>query len=211
MENFRTLNAQPISITPRLREILMELNEKRDLVIEYQTYDKEYDYSYVKSVSLQRDPEEVGENISMLFDFMIPREDWDSEYNALNGWINTLTKIGILIFQVSRIDSKMMRGCSLSSIPYPTIIINRSETTYSRIYSLLHEFAHIITQDDDNFALMTEYSNKPDLEKFVDAVAAAILIPKNQLLNDPIVKTHNSAESEMDGSRIKKIATKILG
>ena len=34
VENFRTLNAQPISITPRLREILMELNEKRDLVID---------------------------------------------------------------------------------------------------------------------------------------------------------------------------------
>ncbi len=60
VENFRTLNAQPISITPRLREILMELNEKRDLVIEYQTYDKEYDYSYVKSVSLQKIQKKLG-------------------------------------------------------------------------------------------------------------------------------------------------------
>ena len=117
VENFRTLNAQPISITPRLREILMELNEKRDLVIEYQTYDKEYDYSYVKSVSLQKDPEEVGENISMLFDFMIREKHWDSEYNALNGWINTLTKIGILIFQVSRIDSKIMSRMFIVEYP----------------------------------------------------------------------------------------------
>ena len=56
---------------------------------------------------------------------------------------------------------------------------------------------------------MTEYSNKPDLEKFVDAVAAAILIPKNQLLNDPIVKTHNSADQKWTEAELKKLQRKF--
>jgi Zn-dependent peptidase ImmA (M78 family) len=209
IENFRTIKSHPIVLTPILRETLLEIREKRDFVVEYKNYDKEYDYSFVKSINLESEPEEVGKEISKIFMFDIPRSKWKDDYEAFNQWVNTLTKLGILVFQVSKIDLDIMRGFSISDIPYPAIIINRSDKPMGRIFSLLHEFAHIISKSDNNFALSSDYSNDIPLEKFVNAVAAAILIPNNELLQQSVVISHNSSNFVWSEDELNRLHRKF--
>ena len=195
IEDFRTPNSHKVKYSPKLRKAIINVKKKHELAVDFKNYDKEYDYSYVNLISLENNVKDVVKTISDLIQINLKdRKLWKNKYTALNGWIKAIQAKGILIFQLSHIDTNEMRAFSISETIYPVIALNRGDSPFGRIFSLLHEFCHIMLkkggictynfQDEDHFGI----------EKFCNAVAGEVLVPKSSLLEQNIIKKHGSSE-----------------
>ena len=187
--DFRTIESDRVKFTPRLRDEIQKIKEKRLLAVRFQDYDKDYDYSYVSSIQLDQNPESVAMNLLKIVNLdMADRNDWKNKYDAFNTWKKRFKNLGILIFQISGIDTREMRGFSISKIPYPSIILNRSDSVFGRIFTLVHEFCHLLLKKGGICTIKPEDDIHSEVERFCNAIAGAALVPKETLLNINLVK-----------------------
>jgi len=109
-----------------------------------------------------------------------------TDYEAFNYFRTVIEKIGILVFQAVDIELSEMRGISVFEEIYPIIVVNRNDSPNARIFTLIHELAHIITRTAGicDYNGMTEASSL-DVEKRCNQIAAQALVPENAL------KSHN--------------------
>lgn len=103
---------------------------------------------------------------------------WRSPNDALNGWREALERVGTLVFQASRIALSEMRAISISERPLPYILLNSADTPNGRIFSLLHEFVHVVLENGERTD-STKPAETQKVEVFCNAVASAILMPEH--------------------------------
>jgi len=115
---------------------------------------------------------------------MQDRRRWVDVYDALNGWKSAVEAAGALVFQVSGVPVKEMRGCSISVRPLPIIVLNTADSPLGRIFTLLHEVAHIARGESSICDMTDETQTRPiaEVEKYCNHVAGAVLVPLNELL-----------------------------
>lgn len=70
---------------------------------------------------------------------------WRGPYESLHGWIAALERVGVLVFQTGGVSLEEMRGFSISAEPFPVIVVNAKDSPRGRVFTLIHEFAHILT------------------------------------------------------------------
>jgi len=121
---------------------------------------------------------------------------------VLNEWIEILENNGIVVSQISITKNKEIRGFSLVSEDVPLVVLKRTDAPVAKIFTLFHELAHIILREDGICDL--EESNILH-EKFCNHFAGAFLVPKNELLNYPMVKA-NKQRREWPDSFLAQIA-----
>lgn len=195
IEDFRTIRAEKFHLSPILREQITSIKEKRELAVEFQKYDKNYDYSYINSITIDKNPEEIAIQVLNLLNIdLSERKKWRNEYNALNAWKNAFEKIGVFVFQISRVDIKEMRGFSISEMPYPSITLNRSDSPLGRIFTLIHEFSHIMLDKGGLCTLTVNDENYFEIERFCNAISGAVLVPEFILKNIEIVKNQKKGK-----------------
>lgn len=188
IKDFRKVYSKKAKFSPLLRDQIINIKEKRAIAVEFKKYDKEYDYSYIKSITLNNNPEIVAQQIINLLKLDIKScKKWKDEYKAFSKWKDLFEEIGILVFQISRIDIKEMRGFSISEIPFPTVALNRSDSPLGRIFTLIHELCHLMLNRGGICTLKSENEYHFEIEKFCNAVAGAVLVPKNILKEIAIV------------------------
>lgn len=103
---------------------------------------------------------------------------WRSSNTALNGWREALERVGTLVFQASRIALSEMRAISISARPLPYILLNSADAPNGRIFSLLHEFVHVVLKN----GVRTDSTKPAEVQKvevFCNAVASAVLMPEH--------------------------------
>ena len=123
-------------------------------------------------------------------------EQWRSPHDAFNGWREALEHVGVLVFQVSRIDISEMRAISIDERPLPYILLNSSDAVNGRVFSLLHEFSHVVLRNGEKTDSTIAAENQ-SVEVFCNAVASAILMPKRlvlQILENQTIENLNSPE-----------------
>lgn len=130
--------------------------------------------------------EQLGVALQMQF-------NWEDENKALNGWKRAIEKSGILIFQIS-MPIEETRGFSLDQGKLPVIVLNLSDSPNGRIFSLFHEYAHLLL-NDSGICDMEDVDDFPGegklTEKFCNHFAGALLVPKDALLTHEIMKSKN--------------------
>jgi Zn-dependent peptidase ImmA (M78 family)/DNA-binding XRE family transcriptional regulator len=102
---------------------------------------------------------------------------------AYNYYMETLATIGVLVFQVGKVEKNVMRGMSIHNKVFPIIIVNRKDEYNARIFTLMHELVHIITRTPgicDDFSF--EHQSRYEIENRCNQVAAEVLVPKDELL-----------------------------
>ena len=107
---------------------------------------------------------------------------WNSEYDAFNGWRRAVDKLGVMIFQASNVDVEEMRGFSLALTPLPVIVLNIKDSVRARIFTLLHEFAHLMLREggicDLDEAPGSRFQDQQS-EIHANMVAGAVLVPRD--------------------------------
>jgi Zn-dependent peptidase ImmA (M78 family)/transcriptional regulator with XRE-family HTH domain len=95
---------------------------------------------------------------------------WGRTGATLQGWIDTLDAAGVLVVQFRYVDVEERRGFAVLEFPLPVIALNESDARAARLFTLLHEFAHI-QRALNNMDANDEY--------WCNAVAAALLMPEH--------------------------------
>ncbi len=138
------------------------------------------------STSLRSSPETIAVQVSSILD--LSRDGWKNDYDALNAWKLAVEELGVLVFQASGINIQEMRGFSVNKKPLPIIVINSKDTVRGRIFSILHEFTHLILEDGGLCNLLEDHgsdSHEKRVEVFCNYVAGAVMVPSEELKNDP--------------------------
>ena len=85
------------------------------------------------------------------------------------------------------------RGFSISEKRFPVIVVNSGDAHGARIFTLLHEFTHILL-DTGGICDLEEYSQahtlEQNIEKFCNRVAGAALVPASLLEAHVIAQRH---------------------
>jgi len=118
------------------------------------------------------------------------RTRWKDHYDALNGWKSALESLGVLVFQASDIPREEMRGFSISEFPMPVITVNSKDQPRGRIFTMVHEFAHLLLHQGGVCDMDEDAQRPPEeqrVEVFCNAVAAEAIVPMAELLANPAV------------------------
>ena len=158
------------------REVLLEIAD--DLKIEL----PETPSSFKASTA---SPEAFAESARNLLKISLASQfSWERSSEALSNWIRALESVGVLVFQTSEVELTEMRGFALHSRPLPVIVANAKDSPQGRVFTLLHEFAHILLMQSPLCDLHEDRdlsSENTKIEVFCNRVAGDILVPQEAL------------------------------
>lgn len=106
---------------------------------------------------------------------------WKSEHEGYRRWRQALEDQGVLVFQF-RLAVEEIRGFSLFHPVVPAITTNESDAVQARIFTLFHEYAHLLL-GEPGICLPndTGIDRGAGVETFCNRFAAAILIPPGEV------------------------------
>ena len=97
--------------------------------------------------------------------------------NFLIHWKEICFDLGILVFELENVPESEVSGCCLYYDVCPIILLNGKNAPNRRIFTLMHELAHL-TQEISAICDVDKYNSK---ETFCNKVASEILIPSSTL------------------------------
>lgn len=120
-------------------------------------------------------------------------EDVSTPHGHLNFWTTALEHAGVLVMSTARgqVATAEMRAFSLYFDVLPVIMVNGADSARGRLFSLLHEYAHLLLRTNGLCDTTTDFSaTSPErrIEARCNALAAAILMPAADVLRRPEVK-----------------------
>ena len=160
---------------------------------------------------LTEDPELVAERERGKLGVSIKDQfKFRSVYDAFNKWRVALENYNIAVLQ-EQMAPEEVRGFSLLDHLVPTIVISRSDSIRARIFTLFHEYAHLllgtegICRPDE---ASPDNADEEEVEKFCNHFAGAFLVPKQALRADEnaslIARVH-----DLDNSILNQIAARF--
>jgi Zn-dependent peptidase ImmA (M78 family)/DNA-binding XRE family transcriptional regulator len=136
-------------------------------------------------ISIEEEPEVASQKARDLLGITyIEQRRWKDSYEARHSWRSALERLGILVFQSSGIEISEMRGFSINERPLPVISVNSRDRINGKIFTMMHEFVHLLLGHDGMCNLEERQPNHKDKQKieiFCNRVAGAILVPQAYL------------------------------
>jgi len=189
MRDFRRLpDAVNVEYTPELvlairrarfrREIAVELAEELELEVPRLRFDPR---------PFAGDGNRLADAARKLLNVTLNEQlHWRDKYEALNAWSAAVERAGVLVFQTSGVRMREMRGFSIHESAYPVIVVNAKDSPRGRVFTILHEFAHLLMHSGglcDTDETRDPDSDEQRLEVFCNHVAGAMLVPEAALLD----------------------------
>lgn len=135
------------------------------------------------------DEQVVGQRIRELLGITWQAQlNWPAQpphYSALNAWKTAVERQGVLVFQTGDIELREMRGTSIPHGPLPVILLNNDDAPLGRVFTILHEFVHILLTNGGHRTSTMEGRRLPEdqlLERVSNRFAAAALMPRREFL-----------------------------
>jgi len=135
------------------------------------------------------DDEVVGQRVRELLGITWEAQlNWPVQpphYFALNAWRSAVERQGILVFQTGDVELQEMRGTSIPHGPLPVILVNNNDAPLGRIFTLVHEFIHIVLTNGGHRTSAMEGQRFPEdqlLERVSNRFGAATLMPRREFL-----------------------------
>lgn len=135
----------------------------------------------------------------------------NTPYEHLNFWTSALEEAGVLVASTrgGRISKKEMRAFSLYFEVLPVMVVNGADSPRGRLFSLLHEYAHLLLHTSGLCDTTTDVrATTPDrkLEARCNAIAAALLVPAASLLSHPEVIARGEISDHWDYGSLRPVA-----
>jgi Zn-dependent peptidase ImmA (M78 family) len=210
MHDFRRLpNSGTRTYSPELAYEIRLAQQRRELALELAEEDDEDFPAFTLNTTLDTSVEDVGRQIrdglSITFDI---QSKWRDTGAAFIAWRTRIEELGVLVFQTTRVESSEASGFAYWAPKLPLIAVNRKDTMGRRLFSLLHELAHLMIHQsgvsdlDDGRRLVSDQR----VEVFCNKVAAAALMPKLQFLSQPTIGDAPSGRREWSDDEIETLA-----
>lgn len=185
-------------ISPELALDIRTNAEKRETFLELRADAGEAPPPFRLPATLREDPEALGERLRAALGISrATQQEWRDERLGFNEWRAAAERVGALVFQTSDISLAEMRGYSIALYPCPVIVINRKDYYRARSFTLVHELCHLSLQRQGLCDLRSVIDLPPErqrVEVFCNAVAAAVLVPRDRFLLEDLVEQNVGVE-----------------
>ncbi|CAN5237825.1 XRE family transcriptional regulator [soil metagenome] len=199
LSEFRTINNNLfVSGTPKLRAAIREARRNRvtllDLYSEQKKTPERIPVLDMPGGSIQEKAQKIRKWLGI---FLEEQKSWKSSSEALTSWKNLLEQRDIYVVQFPYVDVKECRGFALSEESIPILGINSKDTYNAKIFTLIHELAHILYRDSVliNDSLAGYFGSGRTMEQKCNQLAAEILVPGEDLARD--FDSHNASVNEV--------------
>jgi len=158
-------------LTIRRARNLQMISKELSLNISYETKPK------IEKIRLSDNPEMIGKKYRDLFDLTEKKQRrFRNSYELFNYLRDILEDINIIVFQFS-MPVEDARGFTLVDDFPAVIVVNSKDSIEARLFSLMHEFAHILLGETviDIPKLPLKMKNK--IEKWCSEFASSFLLP----------------------------------
>jgi Zn-dependent peptidase ImmA (M78 family)/transcriptional regulator with XRE-family HTH domain len=205
----RRFGAPPRRLSPDFLTEYRKAHYLRSLAVNYADEPIGLPGELLGTVLVEHHPEEVGEKVRKVLG--ITAEDqfgWRDSYQALNAWKDAVEKAGTLVFHFTGVEVEEVRGFSICERSFPVIGVNGKDWPNGRIFSLLHEFGHLLLGNGgDCDCREYDHYESPDqqTEVFCNYVAGAALVPKLLLEQHEVVRAHGRSSS-WEPSKLAQLA-----
>ena len=160
-----------------------------------------------KKITLEKSPEETAkiERKNLGFeseDILLSKEARKTVRDFYNALRRQIESLNIFVLQGS-MSIQEVRGLTLSEKFPRIILINSKDTIHAKIFSLLHEYGHILLRKDGMCIPQTINSNKKSdgsiqiVENWCNRFAASVLMPQKEFLDE-----FNKLEKKHDPQKI---------
>lgn len=206
MKDFRHLpEYMPAKFSRQLQLEIRKVQQRRETAIELQSSLVDEISTFDKKVSLEDDVRNSALKIREILHLDInEQKKWSNPRIAFNEMRYLVENTGILVFEVDNVNIQEMRGFAIAEKIMPVIAINRKDSFNGRIFSLLHEFVHILLGQGgiSNSSYYDDTEEK--VEVFCNKLAAEILVPSSIILSNPYIKTGKQRYSDSEILAIAK-------
>ncbi len=187
LHDFRRLPGQ--DVPPPSPELLLEMRRarrRRHVALELMDELGHTSPELPIRADLKAAPEAAAAEARRWFGVTLEQQrQWTGEYDGLNRWSAILESRGVLVFQTGDISLDEVRGFSISEEPLPVIVLNGKDSPRARVFTLMHEFAHLMLNLGgvcEPFRVRTAIRSADErVEVFCNRVAGAILVPGDAL------------------------------
>jgi Zn-dependent peptidase ImmA (M78 family) len=134
--------------------------------------------------TIDDDPDRVAKAIRARLHVSLETQlSWSSASEALRAWREAVEGLGVIVLMFP-MGEESCRGFSIWDEAAPIVAINTAWLPEARVFTLLHEVAHLVTRT--NSACAEEHAPRSStagdrLERWCDRVAAAVLVPAEAL------------------------------
>ncbi|MCC7493927.1 MAG: ImmA/IrrE family metallo-endopeptidase [Fimbriimonadaceae bacterium] len=164
--------------------------ERRQAWVRENAAESQPPLDWLGATTLNDDCQVVGQRLRERLGWSLDQQlRWHSPKAALPAWQAAVERLGVLVFQTGLRPELMvqvdeMRGVALADPVAPAIVINGSDAEAGRVFSLMHELAHLALgqravsgwqQTPLDRAAMDDRTQR--LEVFCNRVAAHLLVP----------------------------------
>lgn len=189
--DFRTLDSvESNTLSKEVRLAIRRANRNRKILKEISEELGEEVTKFSLVCSITDDPELVASRIRQELKVTLQQQrEWGDKSRVLKHWIAQLEDLGVIVSQISLPVEEMRGFCLKGHGLAPAIVINKKDDEHGRIFTLWHEFAHLLVKDDK------EIGHKK-LEQFANHFAGAFLVPSNDFLSEPHLQRFLEAKSD---------------
>jgi Zn-dependent peptidase ImmA (M78 family)/transcriptional regulator with XRE-family HTH domain len=211
MSDFRRLpDAGPGRFSPGLTQEIRSAHQRRELALEMLDELGERAPAFSLTAALNDSPETVARTIREALGITHQLQShWRDPLAAFRAWRSRIERQGVLVFQASRIESGEASGFAYWAEPLPFMVVNTKDTYPRRVFSLLHELAHLTLHQSGVSDLDAEGPRRQDaegIEVFCNQVAATTLMPRDVFLAEPIVSDRGVGQHDWSDDAIKALA-----
>jgi len=208
--DFRRLPGEaPLTLSPEFITAIRRAQYRRAIALDLAEEVVDAPRQFIGSVSRSADVVSVGRNIRELLGVSLEQQrSWGSHWDALNAWKEAVEGVGVLVFHFAGVDVEEVRAFSLCEEAFPVIAVNGRDSASARIFSLLHEFSHLLLGHGGSCDLRearAPRSRDQQIEVFCNYVAGEVLVPRAALLAHPLVRQPRDLTS-WDDRRIQDLA-----
>ncbi len=172
--------------SPKLRYEIRQARQRREQAIEL-SKDLHYEIkAFNYKININEDPEKAGEYLRNLLQInSTEQKSYKNHYDAFNNLRSKIEQLDILVFQIQNVEVDEMRGLSIFENIFPVIALNKKDTVTARIFSLMHEFTHLLLGQSGVSDMIDDgkwFSDEDkQIEMFCNRVAGATLVPVKEL------------------------------
>ena len=171
------------------REIAVMLSETSEFPIK----------SQLGSIKGTERAQEIAAGIRKTLGISIAQQTaWVDEYEALNAWKNAIERLGVLVFHFEGVPLSIARGISDAKYPLPIIGVNGKDTPQARIFTLIHEYCHLLLSKSgvcDTRDRKQAKRPQDEVETYCNRVAGVTVLPSAALIAHPVVKRHGTSST----------------
>lgn len=191
-EDFDTLrdlrrlpDGKSLAYSPKLRFLLRRVQSQQAWAAEFRREHNAPKVKFVGKANLKSDIPSLARQTRSLLNVKLDEQaHWRDPRIAFQKWVEKCEAVGVFVFQSSGIQPEEMRGCSFSDEYAPAILINSKDPFSARIFTLFHEFAHLLLNENgvSNLNLAKHaHTSEQRIEVFCNGFAAEILVPMSEM------------------------------